>query len=266
MNPKFSYSIVAAAFFTTLVSCAVSTKRPELQNSGEKPVGVADEVSLRSDRSDLNDLRKDVPDDVKKTNDELATVLSMMKDGTDEPSKVRDRFDSVVRKKREKFDNQLHKRREDFTKTERKTREDFLKQAGKDRDSFSGKKHSSDARKEFFDEQDSKRREFFADQNDKRKEFESQIGEERKTFDDYMREQQNSFNQEHRAYSTRYYDRQKAEALKKRMEEKDREMKRPKESAGEPRSAQPETPNDLEQFGQIPEGPGTKLGPSDNGH
>jgi hypothetical protein len=268
MNFKhFVLSLVAMSLF---VGCAVSSKRAELQDADEKPVGVADEVSLRADRSELNELRKDVPDEIKKSNDELALVLSLMKDGTEEPSKVRDRFNTAVRKKREKFDKQINKRREDFTKTERKNREDFLKQAKADRESFTRKKHASDERKEFFDDQDTKRRDFFSDQQDKRKEFESQATEDRRTFEDYMREQTNNFNQELRAYSTQYYDRQKAEALKKRMAEKEKKLKEDAERAKNPGASSSgavkpgEVPNDLEQFTQIPNVPPTKLGPGED--
>ena len=263
----------AVGFALILSSCSVSTKRAELQSDDDKPTEVADEVSLRADRSEVADLRKDIPDDVKKENDELALVLSMMKDGTDEPGKVRDRFNTAVRKKREKFDKTMRKQRDDFTKTERKTREEFLKNLKSERDSFvSGRKRTADARKEFFDDQDVKRRDFFSDQTDKRREFESEVNEERKTFEDYVREQTNRFNQEHREYSTAYYDRQKAEALKKRMAEKEKRINEEKAlDAADSAAAQGITPAaattrdaDLEQFKNIPNVAPTQLGPKDD--
>ncbi|MES2855719.1 MAG: hypothetical protein V4692_07645 [Bdellovibrionota bacterium] len=218
-------SLLVAA--SLLSACAVKSKRAELQDADDQPVGVADEMSLKADRTELDELRKDIPEDLKKENDELALVLSMMKDGTEEPGKVRDRFNTAVRKKREKSDKLMRKQREDFTKLERKTRDEFLKTQKSEREKFvdKAKKRSSDERRDFFNEQDTKRRDFFSNQSDSRREFESKITEDRKTFEDYVREQTNRFNQEHRAYSTGYYDRQKAEALKKRMDEKEKQIK-----------------------------------------
>ena len=236
-------------------ACAGMKSRSNLKTAegaaSDKPSLMKDrpgEVSLRSDRSHLDDFRKDIPEEVKKSNDEIAAIMSfIVRDSEEEPNRLRERFSTALRKKREATDKKLRHAREDFTKHERADREAFMKKSKDERDRYvSGGKRTTDERKRFFDDQEDRRKVFFADQSEKRKDFEQHVSEERKAVEDYNREKQNAFNQECRSYQTRYTERKKQADLKKRMEEKSRELER----AG--KSVQPITPGSTSQAENLP--------------
>lgn len=233
-----SAMLASASLSVSLIGCSGIERRldDEDKKSTEVESGVPEELSLKSDRSHLDELRKDVPEDVRRDNDELATVIKDMS-GTEkaiEPSKIRDRFQRAVRSRRSVMDSRLRKERETFNKTERDKREAFLSELKRARDEFASGRRDKDERKRFFDEQDGKRKEFFAEQTERRKAFESSITERRKDFEDYMRERNNQFNQELRAYTQAYHERRKNESLKSRME--DRERRQKKTSSGGPKT------------------------------
>lgn len=268
MNGKIRslHSGIALVFALTIAGCqqAPPTKKPERPAT----TPISDEVSLKADRSQYDEMRKEVPEDVRRSNDELAFVQGLINQGDEEPGKIREKFSKVVHDRREKFDKAAHKRREDFNVKEKRDRDDFLKKAQKDRDDFLGKnkKLRSEKRKEFFDDQDTHRQSFFAGQRDARNEFEAQETEARRTFEAYMTEKTNQFNSDMREYTTTYYDRRKNLELKKQADEKAKKNELKKEAGGSsgvpgmsaaPRSSDP----DLEQFKQIPKTPGTQLVP-----
>lgn len=238
-----------------LPSKAAERTEEESREKIDAPVDVPDEVSLKKDREAIEEERKDIPEDVRKSNDELALVLWVMEKGDEDPNKVRDRFDKALRDKRKKNDARLGKKREEFTKKERAKRELFLKELKKKRDEFLKKKRDPDERKDFFQEQDEERKEFFAEEKEVRKEFESEMMEERKTFEDYAREKQNSFNQDLRAYTQKYYDRKKNLDLKKKMEDKAKDLE--KKKARDEAAAEAKAESD--EFKSMPK-PSTPLG------
>jgi len=71
--------------------------------SKEKHPSSDSEYRLKEDRSHLDELRKDVPEDVKEKNDETAYILNLMNEGKTEPNDVSSRFNTGVRKKRDLF-------------------------------------------------------------------------------------------------------------------------------------------------------------------
>lgn len=276
----FSAVVVASAM--TVSSCAVksvhegdpATAAPDLKDA-------VSEVSLKADRSAMDEARKDIPEEIRRENDEIAGLLSfVVRESDEEPNRLRDRFSSALRKKRERSDRELRKKRDDFTATERKKREEFLKKLKTDRDEFtSGRRRSTEERKRFFDDQDTSRRDFFSNERDLRKDFESSMQETRKNTEDYIREKQNAFNQDLRAYQQRYTERKRTLDLKKRAEEKARSLER----AGKPvhvaplsvsGGTEPEaralpastpSPDPLAEFDRIPSGPGVPLAPGKKG-
>jgi hypothetical protein len=271
------------AFHTS--GCSLTTKHGDSNRDSEsksdsgkgtEPGQVPDDLSLKSDRSQLDDLRKEIPEEIKRTNDELALIFEILnaKGGDEEPSAVRERFDKALRSRRDKNDKDLRRRREDFSKSEKRERDLFLEKLKAEREKFVSKKVTPDERRRFFEDQDQSRRDFFADQADKRKEFESAIQDGRKTFEDYAREKQNQFSQELRAYTAGYYDRKKNVDLKKRVDaqvkekerekERDEEQKQMRESTIRQNSKPVEDPD--EEFKQIPKSRGTTLAPADDGH
>ena len=208
---------------------ATSRPRPAAAGVSESgpaaPAGtITDEQSLTEDRTRLDELRKDIAGETKRENDELALILKDMSGWDLEPTKVRERFNSALRKRRERMDRSLRSERERFSAAEAKAREQFLSTAKAEREQLASKRMDASDRKRFFDEQDRKRAEFFAGQKDARKDFEERITERRKTFEDYAREQSNEFNQELRAYSAAYQEGRRGEEAKKRMKQKEKRL------------------------------------------
>jgi hypothetical protein len=278
------FASFALAGCLAMSGCSVKTVRNEENSAaGEvlSPVGasgvdaVSADVSLRADRSELDKLRSEIPDDVKAQNDEIALVLSYVyRDSEEEPNRLRDRFQAAIRKRREAMDKQLRRSRDSFSKEERRSREDYLRNSKEERDEFLERKRTSDERKKFFEEQEDRRRVFFADQAEKRKDFESQVQDERKRLEDFVREKQNQFNQEWREYQSRYSERRRLIETKKKMEEKARKLEQrqtPTSNSGVPSALAPsavgaQVPNgSLEEFNKIPAGPGIPLDPTKKG-
>lgn len=268
-------SILRVAVFgicaSFLSACAVKTvSRGEESDSGARsatekvdPLRSA-EVSLAADRQELDQLRKDLPDDVKKQNDELALVLSFLKDGDEDPNKLRDRFQAALRKKRETVDKAQRRRREDFTRAEREARENFNANQKAEREDFLSGKRDSAARKKFFETQDEKRRRFYADSQERRKDFEAQVNEERRDFESLVREKTNFFTQEWRGYRERWTERKRLLEEKKRREASAASKARAQaqeasSSQGSADSSRP-APTRLDEWERIPSGPATPLG------
>lgn len=304
---SFNSTLLRTIFCTllgVLMMTGCATYRSDSSNrvaGDEKILGEQHgEVSLRSDRSDLDQARKDIPDEIKKQNDEIAMLMSfVVRDSEEEPSRLRERFSTALRKKRDAIDKKVRRARDDFSKKEKADRDAFLKKSKADRDRFvsGSSRRSSDDRKRFFDDQEDARKSFFADQQEKRKDFESRINDERKDSEDFIREKQNAFNQELRGYQARYTERKRQLDLKKDMEKKSREMERagkpvqpvtpatsvpssagaagtalpaPGSSTLSPSPYDPTAPqlaptDPMAEFDKIPPGPGTPLSPGKNG-
>lgn len=213
---KFIILSAFCLFFTgcniKTVRSAVDTNKVEVNGTGE------DETSFKSDREALEKLRSEVPEDIKKHNDEIGEILSYIyRDSEEEPNRLRDRFQNAVRHRREAMNKKLRISRDAFSKEERLQREGFLKKNKEERDRYLSKKHSADERKDFFSDQEDRRKSFFAEERDRRKEFESRIQEERKAFDDFSKEKQALFNQEWRQYQARYIERRRRQNEKKKL-------------------------------------------------
>jgi hypothetical protein len=247
----FTMILFAASF---IISCA-SGRGEHASTQAASNDELPDELSLKADRSALEEERKDIPEERRRENDELAALLQMIQaKPNQEPSEIRDRFSKAVRDRREKSDKRLRKLREDFSKNERRAREAFLKSVKEERDAYMGSKHSPEERKDFFGKQEDTRRDFFANQSEKRHDFESKMTEDRKAFEDYIKEKTSQFNDEIRAYSASFYDRKKQERLAKETKEK----ARAKASMPSPRSGQAD---ERDEFETIPQGPSIPLGP-----
>ena len=193
----------------TLVSCqTASTNDADARAADREKIKSELEVSLKSDREQLSELRKEIPEDKQKSNDEMALFLSLMKQGT-EPNLVREKFSSIVSKKRTSFRAKVTRLREDFRKEETRKREDFLKEHKTRREDFAKSKHDQKANREFFSEQDKLRQRYFADERDRRQSFESELNAQSKDFESYMRERTNEFNEQYRLYSKQFSEKPK---------------------------------------------------------
>ncbi len=160
-----------APFLVCVLTACVS-KPPPAEHPGRLPEAegqeekIPSELSLQEDRSQLDELRKDIPADARQGNDELAFLIRDMGQQDNEPSQIRDNFNRVLRKRREKLDQQLRKEREVFNQTERKKRDTFLADVQKERETYLRQKRDQKQRNDFFNGQEGKRRDFFATQTE----------------------------------------------------------------------------------------------------
>jgi len=204
--------ILAAAL--VLAACqtgpeSVSSNNPETREADSKKVQEELEVSLKADRDHLAELRKDIPAEKQKQNDELALYLGIMKTGTENPPVIRERYNSMMSKRRQAFRTKVQKLRDDYRKDESKRREKFLKEHQERRAEHSKKKHDLKENREFFADQQKVNSQFFADEKDRRSNFESEINAQSKDFESYMRERNNEFNEQFRQYSKQFYEKPK---------------------------------------------------------
>lgn len=203
--------------------CSFKTIDRESPNVQSEAPAVDGAISLKEDRKHLTKLRKEIPAEVQQENDELAFMLNRLGEHvTDEPNKIRSKFDKEVRKKREKFRKKYKKVRTKYSKDERRRREDFSKAQKKARKTYLKDKHTSDERKEFFSDQADKRKDFFESEREKRKEFESDMRQKSNDFNSEMKETIRQFYQEWGIYSRKHRHNKK---LKKEQEREKRRNK-----------------------------------------
>ena len=205
---------------------------------------VDDKYSLKADREAFDKLRKDIPADVRKENDEKAFMDGLLtSDFSRTPSEVRSKFSSIIGKKRELFQKDMTKQRETFSNDQRKAREEYSKNAAEKRKEFAKAKTTSDERTEFFKNLEAQRKNFYEAQNEKRNEFEANARDKRKDFDDYIRSKTDEFNQLHRDYTKRYEENKKAVAdQKKAALEKSKNLQKSVDQEYEEIRKKPATP------------------------
>jgi hypothetical protein len=167
------------------------------------------EMSLKADREALAEMRKGIPAEKQKSNDELALNLQLMKQGTEQPAMVRDKFTVLVEKKRTSFRDKVQKLRNSYSKSETKRRDEFLDGQKAKRTDYLKTKRKPDEMREYFGDQDRARQAFFSDERDRRASFESDISSQSKDFDSYMREKLNEFNEQYRLYSKQFSEKPK---------------------------------------------------------
>src|SRR5688572_12945619 len=96
-----------------MTACQTGGKSANTYRSADEPRPLVDsKYSLSADRAALEEMRKDVPEEKKQENDELAYLLKLTEEVKRPPSEIRTQFDSVLRKKRELFNKDLKKERE----------------------------------------------------------------------------------------------------------------------------------------------------------
>jgi hypothetical protein len=189
-------------------ACQMQSKRGS-EAKGESYPGLVDpKYSIAKDRADLDEIRQNLPPEVKKQNDEKALMADLMGEVKYPPDVVREKFSTLVRKKRDLFNKDMTRAREEYSKVEKKTRDEFLKKLESDRNDFLNSKPDRDKRADFFNDQDETRRTFFAEQREKRDEYESDVRDKRKNFEDYVKEKNDEFNAELKDYSARWKEQQ----------------------------------------------------------
>lgn len=206
---KTSCILIAASASILLTACASNPEATRLKDRENVKQELAQEMSLKEDRDSLKDLRKEVPVEAQKNNDELALFLGLVRQGTENPQIVRDKFNSLVQKKRSGFREKVQTLRDKFRSDETKKRDAFLAEQKSKRDAFLRRKKDAKQTREFLSDQDKERMAFFADERARRQSFESELNAQSKDFDSYMRERQKEFDEQYRLYSKKFSEKPK---------------------------------------------------------
>ena len=201
---------VGIAAFILTAGCVSKQYRSSIEADRKSVHDELDEeMSLKADRDELAELRKQIPEETRVANDELALNLQLMKQGAERPDVVHSKFSSLVEKRRTSFRKKVQKLRDDYRNYETKRRDAFLNSQKLKRSNFNSVKRTTEETKEFFAAQDKARQNFFADERDRRANFESEMTAQSRDFDSYMREKHNEFNEQYRLYSKSYYEKKK---------------------------------------------------------
>ncbi len=216
--------------------------------------GSDQELSLKQDREHLEKLRKEIPEDIKRENDDLAFILKLFEDKSRHPSKIRREFNRVYNRLRKEKRKEFKKQRDSYTKAEKKKRKKFLADAKSKRKAFLEGDPSSDKKKEFFDEERTDRKEFFSEERENRRDFESDLRAKRKQSDDFLKDKKRDFTERLRQF----------EKEQKALREQERQAKlraaRPQSLAVEAELT-PKNQEFLKDFDKIPKRGGVKLAP-----
>ncbi len=199
-----SYIILTSVLGSFFLGCSSSTKQP----TG------SDEISLKADRSSLDELRKDIPEEKRKENDELALILQVMNAKDKKPFEIREKFNSIMRKKREEFSKSQRRIREDFSRRERDEREKFSKEQKETSDRFYRHKPSSEERRNFSQDHSSRQQKYYADSRERRQAFEEDMRSKEKDFSALVTEKNKEFEEHFKGYQKEYKEKMDLEAAK----------------------------------------------------
>ncbi len=192
---------LSAWFFIWVMGCSSA---PSDQKQVEP------EVSLKADRSSVEELRKDIPPEKRKANDELRVILQLFVEAKESPERIREKYNQLNQREREKFRRESQHARDLFNRQEKKNRDAFNSEMKNERESLTAKKISGDERKHFFDDLEEKRRDFNNDERTKRDDFNTDMRQKNDDFNALMRDRDQDFNEKYRAYSVRYSEIQNA--------------------------------------------------------
>jgi hypothetical protein len=235
---------------------AANLSLPLLSSSKEPPVSQSQgEISLDKDREELNELRKDIPEDIKKENDDLAFILNLFNDPKRDPNKIRREFDKTISNNRKKKEREFKVKRQEFTAKERQSRKDFVSQASKKRNDFLKSKKEKEEKKDFFDRERDERKIYFANEKEKRNVFESEMRSNKKDFDDFLRDKRKEFDDHLRAFKKEQDEIKRKEKLEKEQNHKSTSFNPSKQPLS------PENQSYLEDFKKIPDETAAKLEP-----
>lgn len=195
-----------------LTACASGPSSEQLRAQDRQKIQdqLNQEMSLKADREQLAELRKDIPTEKQKENDEMALFLNMMNNNSEHPQVVRDRFHKLVQDKRSTFRKKVQRLREDYRKEETRRREDFMKAQKNKREDNLKRKRDASKNRQFYSDQEKERMRFNSDERDRRQSFEAELNAQSKDFDSYMRERQKQFDEQYRIYSKKHGEKSKA--------------------------------------------------------
>ncbi len=212
------FLFICTAFLHSACSSTRSSEPDDLITKDREKIQsvLNEEVSLSTDRKEIESLRSEIPEETRRENDELAFITELMAEPKTHPSRLRQRYQYVTQKKREDFRRKVKKLRDDFKKEETKRRGSFLKIAQEKRSQINPKELDRKEVQQRYKELDEERREFFSSERDRRKNFESELNAHSKDFNDEMRMKGREFSDQITQYTRRYnaYQREQKEKSK----------------------------------------------------
>lgn len=231
---------------------------PVVADDSEKEESSAQELSLKQDREALNELRKDIPEDVKRENDDLAFILKLFDDKSRKPGRIRSQFNKIYNRTRKQKQREFKQERKEYTRAEKKRRKAYLSEAKKKRKAFLATDADKEAKKEFFADERTARRDFFSDEKEKRKDFESDIRARQKEFDNFLKDRRKDFDDRFRQFK------KEQKAIKDRERKRRASSKRGAAMGDLSGQLTPENKQYLEDFKKIPKRSGLTLEPADS--
>lgn len=199
-------SVLGSFFLAGLVSCGSENTLP----TGDQ------EVSLQEDRSRLDELRQDIPEEKRRENDELALILQIMNSKDKKPYEIRERFNTVMRKKREEFSKTQRRIREDFSRRERDDREKFTREQKDVSDKFYRSKPSSEQRSRFSQDHSTRRERHYQDSRARRQAFEDDMRSKERDFSSLIADKVKEFDEHYKAYEKEFREKMDLEATAKK--------------------------------------------------
>jgi len=180
------------------------------------------ETTLSEDRAAVEELRKNIPSEKKRENDQLKEILSLMGEVKEPPQRIREKFDRSTQRLRDEHNRKMRKERERFNHESKKKREEFFDRQKEQREEFKEKDSSRDRRgrekrQKFYDDQDRERRDFLAEDRETRDQFNADSKQKNDDFNYMMRERSEDFKEQLKAYTFRYNEymsQKKSEKLK----------------------------------------------------
>lgn len=217
-----------------------------------------EEISLEQDRKELEKLRKDIPEETKSENDDLAFILKLFDDKKRDSNSIRRQFDNTISRLRTKKQREFKKVRDDYNKQEKDKRTSFIAAAAKKRKDFLGSKPEKTVSNQFFEDERNERKSYFSDEKDKRTDFEADQSAAKKSFEEFISEKRKEFDDQMRSFKK---DQEELKILEK-------QKKKAIETTGAvPSSAPPEVLEEnqklMKDFEKMPKGAGEKLAPPD---
>ena len=209
MHPKnmvliFAFVLSSCETFTRSEQATETTENTALTNTN-----VRQKYSLSEDRSQFEQLRRDIPQSQQLKNDEKAIYIEWMLGFRKEPSEIRSKYNDLINRKREKFNNDMNKIREEYSTAESQRKKTFTDELNQERESIKSMKTTRERKTELYNEIDSKRKNFFIEVKTQRDNFESDYREKRKDFEEYIKEKRDEFNSDLKEYTAQYSDNKK---------------------------------------------------------
>lgn len=167
------------------------------------------EISLKDDQRSIEELRKNIPEEKRKANDELKSILNDFGQIKEPPERIRDRFQRMSDRQRDKFRRDGQRERDLFDRAEKKRRDEFNEKMTQQREEFNSRHVSNDDRKKFYEDLEQRRRDFNADERTQRDDFNRETKQRSDDFNTDMHDRTIDFNERYRDYVLKYQEAQK---------------------------------------------------------